>query len=428
MPNRTRLSVTVASLLSIAVPWTVGVGCTDGCGQGGAGSGGRGQEPRAQVPAPVEPTAGEAAGYSVHEWGLIDARVDNARMWITAGSHDRPGVDWTSPEGAEHPASNDGPGDHPPAQQNPAADPQVGSPNVGTTPRPPVDTRPENRRPMRKPVLYIHLAEDGEGGRRAPPVISASVRVAGGRILEHFPPTLTGEDSVRWSNIVLQRAACTGLSYPLATEAMCAAAPDGVCEVAELGEYETDDSACLLIDERRTNHLFYRGETSSLALPVTLTRRADGRGIDATLPPGSDAIDVMRIAREPDRVRTERVHLDGGATTTIAYPEGGPQCAANDDDCRIESMRTSRSRSDHVRSFVHGGLSEAGLTAAESEAFDRAWLEALLTLDAAGPRDMVIYFLPREALDAAIPLDFQPAPDAVRRAMLIRVALDPSPD
>lgn len=120
-----------------------------------------------------------------------------------------------------------------------------------------------------KPVLYAHLYGVEEAA------FSAAVTVPDGSVVEHWPDGELsdgeGGAQLRWPRVIASGDSCLHRTYPEIASERCAL-PDHFCEAAELELYETDDSACLEVADRRYNHLFYRADVpSSVPLEVTMS-------------------------------------------------------------------------------------------------------------------------------------------------------------
>lgn len=326
----------------------------------------------------AEPAANPAAGrFAVHEWGLVVTEVGGALAIATA-----------SPQ--------------PPA---------------------PGPVEPPFARPA-KPVFYVHL-DDGIDEAS----FSLGVRsVSRGRVIEHFPLAVRQErnTAIVWENVFARRGACQG-HYPGLGDPLCAT-PDGLCELAELSDYETQEAACLTFGDQRVGLLFYRMDGARDTLPLDVRRDAQGnvrlRSVGA--PPGGL---VMRIHRRATfgstRVRTVTLDADGRAVIPAESSTAGLLPSATG------------------LTLLSAALDEAGLTPQERDAFLRAWRAPLFGVDEGAPlasaasppvnhplapvADALLYFWPRANVDAALPLTITPAPREVRRVFAVRVDLGPLP-
>ena len=343
-------------------------------------------EPEAE-PSPPRP-------YEVHEWGLISFGISEDRGLATAG-----------------------PGRFPLALRAFSMGGGSGS--------------------AYKPVLYVHL---GEGVDET--TFSAAVRVPAGVLPEHWPDGETGEAeggaTVRWPEVTALRGACTELTYPSVGDPRCRDLDDGFCEVAELPLYETDDGACLQVGEARHNNLFYRAGFPARS-PIEVTREGILVRVRHT---GEHALSgkVIRVMRGATPELTRAVLLDPPA------PGETIEIAAPDEAVQPEGAPTAAH--DAVLASIDETLAELGLTEAERAAFRRAWEDDLVSSEGAGAaarmanaiqrprwnppplgfaRDAVFYWMPAEDLEEILPLAFEPAPTAVRRAILVRVHVEPAP-
>lgn len=276
-----------------------------------------------------------------------------------------------------------------------------------------------------KPVLYFHRA--GAGAL----VVDVEARVAGGRIVEHWP-SMGAEpgDVARWHHVLVQPGSCHGSRYPGGGDDPCLHLSDA-CEAATLATVETTDADCLTWPEppggdgptEAWNHLFYRGEvTGAPALPLRVEPLADG-----TLRVTSTTTDPI-----PGRlVRVRRANGVAGATDAAevaAPPAPGASVVVAAPHASLASGAEALAAS----------LRDAGLTEQETSAFRRSWDEPLfgvatvadLPVVAATPpfaapqaapvvTTSLLYVLPVRTADALAPLHFDPAPTAVRRAIVV---------
>lgn len=369
-------------------------------------------------PAPTPPREPPAApisdapiveGLRVHEWGLIDLPATRGRFAPVAVSA-VPGRGTPRDQLLE----GAGPGEGSGAAGSPSAPPAAPTAPAKRPPRPP----PPIARP-RAPLLYVHLPAGHE-----PVDLVVRVALPGGTVEEHWP--LTGDHApqlewVRWT-LTARPETCTGASYPAPGEAPCDNPLRFYCEASELRAYETADAACLSIEGRDYNHLFYRGAVPG-TFPIDVVAQDDGSlRVQHT---GDHAIPgrLVRVARDDDPART-RVHVLAppapGATVSVAAAPSAPIDAARD--------------------AIYGALAEAfELTPPEVAAFRAAWDVALFggprASDGEGlrrnawlaPRDALFYFLPEACVADYAELAIEPHPETIRRAILVRVDLDPRP-
>lgn len=341
----------------------------------------------APAPAPPEPSAPPGPSYEVHEWGLVRGTATDGVM--LSGPH--------------------------------AVAPPM---------------------PVAKPVLYFHRA--GEGALE----IDVTVHVPSGRIVEHWPRVGDADpgSTLLWHDVIIEAGTCTGTRYPGPYEAVCMRRYDG-CEASELRVVETADADCLHWPDpphgvtgpaEVWNHLFYRGEVDGTPnVGLRLEPQPDG-----TLRVTSTSTDAIAG-------RLVRVHRSAGYA-------GAPDAVAVVDPPAPGSSVVVPAATAVVATgadALAASLSAAGLTADEVAAFRRAWdaelFGAALTaaaetratatttpVAAASPMgpppaesSSLLYVLPVSAADGLAELRFDPAPTAVRRAIVawIDEARAPSP-
>lgn len=331
--------------------------------------GGERQEREAAPHTAPRPTEGPA--FDVHEWGLVSQSLA-------------------------------------PAQGEGARTDALRAPPVGgvAPPRPP----DSNRHPApAKPVLYFHIA--GEATEVL--TLDVTANVAGGRIVEHFPP---GEQPRRgalaWRGVTVTPGACRGV-YPGAGSAECRQG-DGYCERAELALFETTDADCVRHGEFQGGLLFYRGADSPMTVPLTLSFEAVG-----------DATAAFRVThRGPHAVTGPWVLVRRGATrraTRVRVLESTEEHPLTHIERAVEQPVDEA----FLARFA-APMAEMGLTSEEIAAFRRAWDDALfggVTVSEGAGRYALLYWLPRGTIDDAMPLSITPAPRQVRRAMLMYLDL-----
>ncbi|MEM9069808.1 MAG: TonB family protein [Myxococcota bacterium] len=264
-----------------------------------------------------------------------------------------------------------------------------------------------------KPILYVHL---GEGTDRTS--FQARVTIPDGRFVEFLPAGTQTGNALTWQ-VEARRGSCSAVaSYPGVGSPGCSRVPDGYCEAAELGMYETDDAACLQVDGQDWNHLFYRADASG-ALPMHFTNDA-GLMMQANV-----ALEgkMIRIWRNANRAETKVQIFDA--------PPPGQEMAVP--DAQLGSA-------DEGIAYVRQELTAHGMSAAESDAFMRAWETNLFGAREGAPAieplqngrppeglqaatQAVAYFLPESAANRLLGLSFEPAPTSVKRAILVRVDL-----
>jgi hypothetical protein len=300
----------------------------------------------------------------------------------------------------------------------------TGSPQAAADPRSALPDSDPRRMAPAKPVFYVHL-DDGLDEAR----FTLGVRsVSRGRVIEHFPLAVRQErnTAIVWEDVIARRGSCQGV-YPGLADPLCVT-PDGLCELAELSDYETREAACLSFGEQRVGLLFYRMDGARDTLPLDVRRGAGDtvrlRSVGA--PPGGL---VMRIHRASTfsmtRVRTVTLDADGRAVIPARAQASGLLPATTG------------------LTLLSVALDGAGLTEQERDAFLRAWRVPLFgvgderTLGAGPPppvnhplgpvADALLYFWPAENVDAALPLTISPTPREVRRVFVVRVDLGPLP-
>lgn len=324
-------------------------------------------EPPSSATSPTTETTAEAtplppAGrYSVHEWGLVDLAADGS-VELAAG----PGQsNLAAPR---------------PPQPHPVVDPD---PGFGSA---------------RKPVLYFHLAE-GEVQ------VSVSATMTFGSMLERFPATAMRGPDLRWDQVRIVGRACGATTYPTVGSPGCAGISDNYCEAAELAAYEASDASCLVVDGHDYNHLFYRGGGRGMSVPITVSRNGDTLHVNNA----SNYAIPLALSITSDTVRGR----DRRATPAVTIRRFGRIPAGTGADFR-EAIPV-----DQAITMVRAELGLLGLTAPEIQAFMNAWEEAVFRAPNVGTS--VIYLLPPELVDAVSTLSLTPAPDATRRAMMVRV-------
>jgi hypothetical protein len=273
-----------------------------------------------------------------------------------------------------------------------------------------------------KPVLYVHA-------NAAMPVTIGVIPGPGLRIAEHFP--LTRLDPISWRLDVAPGACTTPRAYPTTCDA-----PDGYCETAELALYETSDASCLTHEGVSLPLLFYRMRADTPpVMPLDAHREGDEVVVHNKL--GHDGIGAVW-----------RVRWDGASGVTHATRVPVPPRGAT-----LRIPLPTSSGVEGARAALRADLAAHGLSAPESDAFTRAWDTALfgrassvdgdrtdrpvrpndiiatdeLSADdipamAGGPRiaDAILYWLPADAIEGLARLEASPAPEHLRRAILVR--------
>jgi hypothetical protein len=198
-------------------------------------------------------------------------------------------------------------------------------------------------------------------------------------------------------------------------------APDGYCELEDLGLYMTEEAACLTYRGVAARLLFYRGDVAAPALPLTAARDADGRS----------------VVRSSVGAGAPMLFVRDGRGLELPWPTPGSDVALP------EALSESFDGPRLARSLARM-VSDAGLTAQETEAFMRAWSEPLfgVSVDGAARRDMpardapprsargtigqppfVLYVMPEATVPALAELELTPAPRVLRRVMVVRLEL-----
>lgn len=263
-----------------------------------------------------------------------------------------------------------------------------------------------------KPVIYVHLQGEGDVAR-----FTASLSTAG-RFLEEWPHS-EGSTSTRLTwDVEAKRGSCSArYRYPRAGDRHCTGIADGYCEAAELAHYETQDSACLTVDDAQWNHLFYRAQIAG-DVPMRVTKSGENFAVASS---GALPGRLMRIQRADEASDTRVALFDAPSPgESLSLPREPDQPAA----IGIAALESE--------------LGALGMSPSEIDAFMIAWqaelfgdtaeraqvpLVGLPPYDLRPKADALIYFLPTATLDAMVPLAFTPPPADVRRAVLVRVDL-----
>lgn len=350
-------------------------------------------DPAPTPAAPSRPTPASAASptpaYEVHEWGLVDVPLGGVPAEIAAG-----------PGRAETIADSTMP---PPAAPLPGLPPPVRPPPVRPPHRPPVVVPPPVS--VRKPVVYVHLAEGTTQLR-----FDLEVHLpGGGSVLEHWPQGAGTGDLLRWTGVT-----ATDCTTPPAVPAFGRACDtaDGYCERHDLDIYVATGVACLDVAGTRAPFLFYRGSSPLDSLPLRYGVASAG-AIEVTYSgPVPAARRVLRFLRTPGGLRVAEAELPAaGGTFTIPEPV-------------IVADRAA------LEAAARADLAALGLTSAEADAFVRAWAGELFDTPAARDAPVVLdayllYWAPRDAIERMAELVFTPPPTAVHRAIMARVELSP---
>ena len=130
--------------------------------------------------------------------------------------------------------------------------------------------------------------------------------------------------------------------------------------------------------------------------------------------------ELVRVIRTPSQTFVAMVPIPGPGQSVALPPP------------------TSDADLGRARQSIGVGLRALGMSEQEGQAFERAWLSELFdpTTEAARSarrepaRDMsntdaILYWLPEASAAELATLTFEPAPQAVRRAFLVRLAIAP---
>ncbi len=265
--------------------------------------------------------------------------------------------------------------------------------------------------PVKKPVLYFHLA-DGAAPFHADVHVSIPSTSGSGRVVEHFPAGVKSDDgaSIDWRGLRVRPGACGVIGAPTKESPACAT-NDGTCEAIDLPVYATSDASCIELPAgtpATANHLFYRGLEAEPPLPFEITATADslsikhGRADDAKGP-----LVVLEVA-ETMRARVVAVPAVG-PSTSVPFPIAGDVGTAR--DAIVKSM------------------SDAGLSSEEAAAFGRAWDASLFGSSATAkksaeaPRRDLLYPLPPSLVSGVSTVTIKPPPRAFARFLLVRAAI-----
>jgi hypothetical protein len=267
------------------------------------------------------------------------------------------------------------------------------------------------------PVVYVQLEGDT-------PEITFDLRVAVARdaVVEAWPGATIDDHGATWTGVHATRATgpC-GAVYPSAGDAHCASAGE-VCEAATGASYESADGACLAIGDAHADFLLYRARVLRSALPFDVSR--EGESVRVVAHDGAPAGRVLRIRRS----------FDDGSLSVASFdaPHAGESVVVPE----LSAAEPQTTLADLAR-----GMSDESLTAAEIDAFRAAWRDAIVPEDAptrypdatraaipCGARpaaDAIYYWITGATADHLLPLEATPAPTATRRALLVRISLDP---
>lgn len=257
------------------------------------------------------------------------------------------------------------------------------------------------RMQTRKPVLYFHLLE-GEVD------LGVTATMGYGAMLETFPGAPPSGRAASWALRVVDRA-CAPVAYPSRQSPRCQGVSDGYCEAAELRAYEASDASCLVVDGVDYNYLFYRGGGQGLTLPVQVEgdRTAPVLRNTGSAPIGFAMYVVAPRPRRSDRSARGRTPLR--LFTFEALSPGQAHPVGEEVSALVALQR------------VRAELARLGLTEPEVRAFLNAWERPVFRAPNVG--EAVVYLLPPSAVEAVSTLAFDPPPESVKRAMMVRVEL-----
>jgi len=272
-----------------------------------------------------------------------------------------------------------------------------------------------------KPVLYFHTAG---------PLTLRAVRVrASGAIIEAWPMTpRTGiATELAWTNVAIDPDASACEPTPLPTDCGVTPVP---CEVPLLALVRTTESPCIRVAGSTDTMLFYRSFVDGMTPPLLFTRTS------------TDLVTVTNEGDEPIEGRLIRLRSVMGQVLTLAVDPPAPQesvvvgsdFGAATRDAEDGDMPALPGGPEPGRAAVRASLETLGLTAAEAEAFLRAWDGALFGIEVSdrrtvdsltndesdgipAPVDSFLYFLPPSSLASISILELDPPPTTVRRAM-----------
>jgi len=288
-----------------------------------------------------------------------------------------------------------------------------------------------------KPVIYVHLGPDTDH-------VDLELAVhapGGGRFVETFPLAQSEGETIRWHQLQAVRSPAEGCGarYPHTPDGrpVDCWSSDSYCEAENGASYEATDGACLRfwtidIHAPRYDYLLYRVAMGRTALPVSVARADDGTLTMTSSASAPASLEVFRITRS----------LDDATFTAAVFqaPAAGQSTPVPTSDA---------AQTTGVLDRILAGVTDAGLTVPERDAFAHAWHDAIVPQPDEGttrsrfaypgrdqlapvarpPTDALYYWLPIDAANAALPIDATPAPSALHRALLVRIALsDDDPD
>jgi len=241
---------------------------------------------------------------------------------------------------------------------------------------------------METPVLYFYAPRD----------LSVDVRVGfkQGLITEYFPRAAVKPASIAPANMI--EPGFVGAINWRNVRILPDAAPQFLTEPSPSHYYAArkTDAATLEVGGSRERFLFYRG-VGNFPLPIT----AAARGNDVTVRAEAGAIPSMMLFENRNGRIGYRVQ-EGASHVRLSRPE------LADDEDGIDAVRTS----------LQQMLEAEGLYPREAHAMIETWRDSWFTQGA-----RLFFIVPREAIDAVLPLSIDPAPASVTRVFVGRVEL-----
>jgi len=266
-----------------------------------------------------------------------------------------------------------------------------------------------------KPVVYVHVEGAGD--------VNLSVRVTApaGKMLEVAPAPARGpENEARWIGLRASGASCP---TPPVSRTACDA-EDHYCEALEDPFYDTTTASCLhLRDGSTRNHLFYRARVDAAQLPFAVTWSDDG---------------TVRVHNNGDVAVPGPAFRIRRGYRGLAITRFNPPAPGADVDVPPPTSGDAAS----TRAAIIAALLGRGLDDAEARAFDTAWAHilfgepippAVAALDVgrapaalAASEEVILYLLPDALVSRILPIDVDPPPTAIHRALYVRMAISPT--
>jgi hypothetical protein len=270
-------------------------------------------------------------------------------------------------------------------------------------------SRPVPNAPVRKPVVYFHLADGSRAGD-----VTARVSIpASSTFMEAFPSAATPDPTtLAWAGLHLRAEPCHVVGAPTRDLPACKT-QDGLCEAADIATYEAADASCVDFAGASYNHLLYRANGVPPKLPFEVT--SDGSAIVVLHARASDTLGAIVY-----------VHNDAGVALEAVVPV--PPLGQS-----VRLAPPTDSDTTKAASELDRAMKDSGLTSEEIAAFDRAWAtnlfgagagaarESPARRGAAAPDDYLLFAMPVSLIEGVSTLSFTPAPRAVRRFLLVRV-------